>query len=75
MGTLVRFTESGSMTVDSSMTMAKVSPLTPGTRYQFRLSAITMQGSGEEVAIKKNTVLPREDSGNYAHVVVIVIKM
>ena len=65
METLVQFTESGNVTIDSSMTSVRVSPLTPGTSYQFRLSAITSEGPGEEIRISDETNSPQDDSGKY----------
>lgn len=62
-GTLVQITEAGNLMVDSSMTMVTVSPLTPGTSYQFRLSAVTTKGTGEEIGISDETSPPQKDSG------------
>ena len=67
MGTLVQFTESGNVKVDSSMKTVSVFPLTPGTSYQFRVSALTTQGSGEEIVTTNQTISPQEDSGNHAY--------
>ena len=67
MGTLVQFTESGNVKIDSSMTRVSVFPLTPGTSYQFRVSALTTQGSGEEIVTRSQTISPQKYSGNYAY--------
>ena len=70
METLVQFTEYGNVTIDSSKTTVRVSPLTPGTSYQFRLSAITSEGPGEEIGISGETDSPQDDSGKYTYMLV-----
>ena len=46
-GTLIQFTDSGSKDT-GSFTTATISPLTPATRYRFRVAAETARGQGEE---------------------------
>ena len=47
-GSLIRFEDSGSISVTGTTTT--ISPLIPGTRYQFKVSAITSRGNGAEVS-------------------------
>ena len=46
-GNLIQFEDSGERTVNS--TSVTLSPLIPGNSYQIRVSAITLEGRGEEV--------------------------
>lgn len=46
--TLIQFTDSGSKDT-GSFTTATISPLTPATRYRFRVAAETARGQGEDV--------------------------
>ena len=52
-GTLVRFKDSGEISVTG--TTVTVSPLIPGTRYQFKVSAITPTGRGVEISVFEST--------------------
>ena len=52
-GTLVQFGDSGNMSVAG--TTVTVSPLIPGTRYHFKVSAITPTGRGAEKSVFNST--------------------
>ena len=52
-GTLVRFEDSGNISVTG--TTVTVSPLIPGTRYHFKVSAITPAGRGADKSVFEST--------------------
>ena len=52
-GTLVRFSESRSVNVSSSLLTIILSQLIPDTEYRFQVSAVTEYGQGEVIVFKK----------------------
>ena len=57
-GYLIQFEDTGEVSVTD--TAAVVSPLIPGTSYQFRVSAITSSGRGGEVASFETTLTSQD---------------
>jgi len=54
-GTVISYTHQGNFTVGARANSFTVQPLVPRTQYQFRVSALTTRGEGEQVTVYGTT--------------------
>jgi hypothetical protein len=62
-GFLVRFRHEGIVTTAGTDTSVTIKPLTPGTSYTFRVSAVSTRGEGMEIGVNATTASARLSFG------------
>ncbi len=65
LGEVIQLSESGSIAVLSSVNTVQISPLTPGTTYNFSVTASTSDKLGQEALISGKTDGDVTNQGDY----------